>query len=289
MVARLDNYDGSPDEYVKYLEETIILLRQHHSSCSFAARLRSVQSSTPVAAAEDTIRPLVSPNKNAPASPRSQNLPCSARPPNGLLPQKRGREFEFVAFDTKSLGEQRIASRPKKIRLRWKDNALALIQDTPQAKDWHLALKDKGLYDILCSGNAVVYLLDTKHDFHAFQPSESLDGATCSGRLNQIKLYAKATMQKQIRAGVVLALANFQMFLVLSSCAVLLEVGDAPAEIFEIVRICIGREASTERCRDVLKACRYLNKLADSLYMQGWGLRAGEAILLCAFHDRVQD
>lgn len=114
-----------------------------------------------------------------------------------------------------------------------------------------------------------------------------MDATSCSGRLDQIKRYATATMQKQMSAGVALALADFQMFLVLSSCAVLLEAGDAPADIFEIVRICIGRDTSERRCKNILKACRYLNRLADSLYMRGWGLRAGEAILLCTVRPTI--
>lgn len=286
MDGRLDNFDGSPDDYVTYLEETIILLRQHHSSCSFAAKSGPVQSSTPVAT-EATTRAPVSVDQTVPEPSPAPRLPCNNRPAINSLPQKRFRGLEFVAFDPTSVGEQSNVVRQKKNDLRWKDNALALIRDTPQAENWHQALKDKGLYDILCSGSIVVHLLDTKHSFYPLQTLEAVDATSCSGRLDQIKRYATATMQKQMSAGVALALADFQMFLVLSSCAVLLEAGDAPADIFEIVRICIGRDTSERRCKNILKACRYLNRLADSLYMRGWGLRAGEAILLCTVRPTI--
>lgn len=286
MNSRLDHFLGSSHDYVKYLERNLIALRQHHSQCSFAQRSVTAQSLAGTSA-EATTEVSIPSEVHASDRPQIQTIPSIASAENESLHRKRSRDIEFVAYDPRSIGRQFKAVKQDKRHLRWMTNALALLRDTPHAADWHLTLKEKGLYDILCSGNAVLHLLDTEHELVEPQGPKVPDGISVTGRLNQIRFYAQATAQKHLRAGVALALANFQMFLVISSCAVLLEIGDPSADIFEIVRICIGRDASIQRCRDIMKASTFLNRLADTLYMKGWGLRAVEAILLCMFHRRI--
>ena len=188
----------------------------------------------------------------------------------------RVKEFRFLSFNP---GSDKKTRRESTAQSRWKDNALALVRDTPRAEDWLNVLKEKGLYDSLRDENAVVSLLNAATGGHVTNEPVTIDSHP--ERLDRIRCYVQATAQRHIRAGVALTLANFQMFPVQSCCAVLLEIGHEPDDVFDVLRICIGRDASSKRCQDVLKACRYLHRLADTLYMHGWGLRAGEAILLC--------
>lgn len=244
----VDDFSGSRDEYIKFLEGIVKSLRRHHQHCE----LLSAEQSTP------TIEP-------------SLEI-------GGASTRKRHREFEVIQFDSYQGPHNFHLARPTKRLQRWQAAAKVLIENTPKAKDWYQALKEKGIYDIMNSGGVVKFLLDTSYDPSAVtRPT-----VTETNPLIRIREYAMATAQRMSAASRALVLANFQKFLVLCACTVLKETGVPEQDVLDIIRLCIG-QTTTTHCWRMLKVVVYLNQLIEKLSQNGWGHRAGELLLLCQY------
>lgn len=256
MSLRVDEFDGTPEQYISYLEEQVISLRSHHASCYASAP----HASTSASHAPQSSRHLLA----------NQFLTASQ---HRLTEQPQ--QLKFIEFDHTTVNVKPTRLRAE--RSRWQENATALVQETPSGEEWFQALKKKGIHDIMSNGEAVSFLMGTQAPLRLSMPPESEPSTAPQSRLEQ---YATAAMRNEATASVALTLVNFQKFLLLSACFVLHEVDDS-ADAFAIVRLCIGSNATVKRCLDILKSCRYANELLDILYMKGWGLRGCELFLLC--------
>ena len=247
-VTLVDDFSGSKDDYIKFLEEIVKSLRRHHQHCE----LSSAERSTP------TI---------------NSSLEIS-----GAGTRKRHRDFEVIQFDGYHGTHGNHLAPPAKRLKRWQAAAKVLIENTPKAKDWYKVLKEKGIYDIMNSGGVVKFLLDTSYD-----PSTmARPTVTETNPLLRIREYARATAQRMSAASRALVLANFQKFLVLCACAVLKETGVHEQDVLDIIRLCNG-QTTAAHCWRMLGVVVYLNKLIEKLSQNGWGHRAGELLLLCQY------
>lgn len=244
----VDDFSGSKDAYISFLEDIVTSLRQHHSNCEIS----SATSSTP---ATDV---------------RNREPEISSR--------KRPRESQFIQFDSSQIPQDPNAARPAKRAQRWQVAAKKLVENTPKAKDWHDALKQKGIYDIMDSGGVVKFLLDTSYE----PPAATRPTVTETSPLLRIREYAMATAQRASIASRALVLANFQKFLILCACAVLKETGLLETDVLDIIRLCIGH-ATENHCWRMLGVVVYLNQLIEKLSQNGWGYRASELLLLCKY------
>lgn len=171
----------------------------------------------------------------------------------------------------------------------WMTCAKRLVKQTPMAQNWTSSLKERGIHDIMKSGDAVTCLLDNKLESQlsaqvstaeTVNANETDDYTTAC-----LRTYARTTSMRSSLASTALALANFQKFLVISACAVLAE-GDTPiAKLYEIVRICVGNTSTDEYCKRTMASAKYLNELIDTLSIHDWGQRAAELLLICKYFD----
>lgn len=177
------------------------------------------------------------------------------------------------------------AKRKRASEPHWKTCAKRLVAETPKAHSWASSLKEHGIHDIMKNHDAIQCLLDSN-----FEPRYSAQVAV-SGVGNDhendgpivisLETYARTTAKRWTLASTALALANFQKLLVISACAVLMEGATPIAKIYEIVRICIGKDSTDDHCKRTITTARYLNVLVDTLNIHQWGDRAGELLLLC--------
>lgn len=249
MNSTIDGFEGTAAEYILYLERTIVSLREYHSSCATCA-----------------------PNRAATHS---------------RTPSEPGTELEFVRFDPiKEVTSWRPGKRKKsEVTIpRWKERALALVQATPEADAWIERLKDKGIYDAMRNGTAVSSLLLLDVDNRRYESVEA-DSTACqtpdSNPISRVQHYARISVRREISASMATALANYQKFLVLSACAVLVGKGSPTDDVYQIVRICMGNDVTDVHCQRILRGCKFVHELMDNLYMGGWGLRAYELLLIC--------
>lgn len=258
MSVRLDRFEGPLGAYTAYLEQQVVLLRQHHATCG-RAHSESLKEASLSA---------------VPVLSSSSSAPC--------ISVKRRCGLEIVQYDHGSTREKCSKPRKKPQKPRWEQVAATLIGETPRAHDWQKLLKEKGIYEIMSSGSAVAHLLGDTHNSASIEALDVIvvDKSASDGALGRIQAYAYAAIRRETNASVALVLANFQKFLALSACAVLAATGSPNSHVFDIVRICIGN-VSTEYCTRMLRVVVYLNELLDTLYMHGWGLRASELLLLC--------
>lgn len=252
MRRRIDDYPGSIEEYVKYLEDTLIDLRSR-----FPAVAR------PASTLEADGRIQDQGHDQAQASPN-----------------KRPRQLEIVQWEPAS-----VDHRPAKARTSnnapWRRLAQTLVQETPFANNWASTLRDNGVHEMMSTGQAVTVLLGPEHEINTSPTQDRLPPIDDEqGAFARVRAYARAAAQKGLDASAALMLANFQKFLVFCLCSVMRETGVPENDVNGIMRICLGN-VTKDYCRRVLRAAVYLNQLVDALYMEGWGLRASELLLLC--------
>ncbi|KAM0714518.1 hypothetical protein Q7P37_009814 [Cladosporium fusiforme] len=143
----------------------------------------------------------------------------------------------------------------------------------------------------MTSGHAVECLLDSEFEPRLCTREPTTGAGTTIGdgsgsgsdddhTLGAVRTYAQTTAMRWTLATTALALANFQKFLVLSACAVLLESEVSIAKVWNTVRICLGGNLSDDHCKRSVAAARYLNVLIDTLNIHKWGHRASELLLL---------
>ena len=270
MSSKIDGFDGSASDYIRYLENIVRSFREPHPSCPICAPHRRTHHE---------------PYQNTPSEPRREATPEQPKEYSPSL--KRSPSIEIIEFDPKQELNEQPARSNKDRRISvpsWKERALLLIEETPAASAWTKKLKEIGIYDAMCSGKAVSSLLNWEFDS---RPSTGtpVDPPTTqsqdSSPLVFAERYARISMQNEVAASVAMALANYQKFLVLSSCAVLVGTNTPAEDVYRIVRICMGNDASDKHCQRILRGCKFVNALLDRLYMGGWGLRAYELLLIC--------
>lgn len=179
---------------------------------------------------------------------------------------------------------------------------MTLVDETPRAQCWTMKLQEKGIFEAMSNGAVVGSLLlrnvggrtgmTVNHN-----QNHPIPQPLYSSPLARIEYYARVSAEKEVTASVATALANYQIFLVLSSCAVLHRLDDdtrsrlpefdiSTEEIYRIVKICMGNDSSNEYCAKILRGCRFVHELMDNLYLGGWGLRAFELLLICSWNTK---
>lgn len=181
--------------------------------------------------------------------------------------------------------DSRITKRKRSCDPYWMTCAKQLVRQTPMSQGWTSSLEEHGIDKLLKSGDVITCLLDTTFESRLSARistaevdviDETDDETTAS-----LRMYARTTSMRLSSASTALALANFQKFLVISACAVLME-GDTPAaKVYEIVRICVGNKSTDQYCKRTLASAKCLNQLIDFLDIHDWGQRAAELLLLC--------
>lgn len=265
MRERIDDFSGSLEEYIEYLEVALLDLRK---------RLTTV--TVPTGTVEGDGRP----QDQCQVTNISEDLEDRNHNQTSTIPHKRPHQLEIVQWEP---GNEN--PRHKKARLPlnapWRRLAQTLVQETPFANDWAGTLRVNGVHDMMSTGKAVTILLGPEYEPNAptiqDRPHAIVDEQGAFGRVRE---YARAATQKGLDAAAALMLANFQKFLVFCLCNVMRDSGIPLGDVYGIVRICLGNVTDDYCCR-VLRAAVYLNQLVDALYMDGWGLRASELLLLC--------
>lgn len=246
---RIDNFHGNEQEYVTYLEEQVSVLRQQQSGSNLALRTEG---------------------------PARSNLVALSRRPDEELQLSDVLEVRPLNHPAK---------RSKTYLPAWKRHAAGLVKRTPLAVDWWSALRSQGIYEVMCNGMAVAFLLGDESSPPVAQ------GATIEANLSgddfallrHIAHYAHATSRRRLTASVAMRLANFQQILVLSTCAVIRSIArpSVPDEpLLDVVKICLG-DVSNEYCFRMLDTAIFVNRLIDVLNAHGWDGRAAELLLWC--------
>lgn len=265
MRSRIDKFSGSIEDYVRYLEDTLLDLR---------SRLTGATGPANTVDSDETLQDQSQVNNNLEE--------CQDQNHHHLGPsrQKRPRQLEIVQWEPGNDGP-----RPVKARISnnapWRRLAQTLIQETPFAHDWKATLRDNGVHEMMSTGKAVAVLLGPEYDANVPPAGDRLAAIEDEqGAFGRVREYARVATQKSLNASAALMLANFQKFLVFCLCSVMRESGALQSDVYDIMRICLGN-VSDDYCGRVLRAAVYLNQLVDALYMDGWGLRASELLLLC--------
>lgn len=255
MPPRLYQFDGTDNDYIKFLEDVVVKFKEHHSSCS--------------------VRPLdVLPQPYA-VKPNAETTGCSQL--SSIGKRKRSPEqYQIIHWDP----PRSVTAEANTSGSRWKQDAQKLIRATPNAEDWTKAVQKADLCGIIGTEQAASYLLDQGTALSPVSVTTTLQDRSLA-LLDRIRSYAISTSRRKASASTLVKLAAFQQFLLLSACVVLRATKTATdSSVVEIVKICIG-DRDKRYCRRVLDAVLYVNRLVDSLSAQGWGDRAAELVMLC--------
>lgn len=257
IIQRIDDFLGDDEAYVKYLEREITHLRRQQ---------------------------LNQPDQNGAPQGGGRSQLSSLNSAWG-----RWRPDEVLQHpDLPAIRQwDHPAKRSKTATPAWKRHAKGLVQRTPLAQDWWSAFRSQGIYDVMCNGTAVAFLLGDESSPPVAQGAVSKRSMLDEdfALLRHIAHYAHGATQRQMTASVAVRLAHFQQILVLSTCAVLRSVAQpsVPEEkLLEIVKICLG-DVSDQYCIRMLDTAIFVNRLIDILNAHGWDGRAAELLLWCEY------
>ena len=312
MIFRIDGFTGNNDEYIAYLEHNVLLLRDQLACSSRIipetstpqrnvrqeaepadvhgvelreAEVRDAESHEPpgVQEAERCEPPEIQESHNR-DSARSRALNK-----NGLKHARCGLQIEH--YDASQHLVKRTRFPASKVLSNqappWKSHADKLVETVPLKDSWKATMDSDGISDALSSGMAVKYILGQDTPLHHWsQITEATPSSYSSGSfstmLERLSACAKLAASRNTDAYLVLMLTNFQTFVVLSACIVALDTGSIPKQdIYQIVRIAVGKNGDEVYCVRKLEAARYLNRLVDALVVKGWQGRAAELVLRC--------
>lgn len=259
MSNRIDHFPGDDGEYVKYLESTVRSLRAHHLECRVSDRLR------------DLTGPDASPSFN---NFTATDLTIALAPSS-------------IPSSAQSTISHEQPKRPKAVVTGWKGKANTLVRATPKADRWRLSIANLGLYEAMRTGEAAMSMLDGSYPLPGLSSPRS-SGAEISDLFGRLEAYAHAAVRRNSKASLALMLANFQKFLLLSSCAVLYHAEVSKEKIYQVLRICLG-DITERYCVHILRTVKYINQLIDALNAHGWKDRASELYLICQIiHHRTK-
>ena len=94
------------------------------------------------------------------------------------------------------------------------------------------------------------------------------------------KTYAQNSADRELSTQFALMLVNFQKFLLICVCVVLLEIGLPEERVNDVMIICFGN-CQRKYLRSLRRTAVWMNRLVDHLSIRGWKDRAGELFLLC--------
>lgn len=244
MGNRIEDFAGTEEEYVKFLEQKVHKLVAHHHKCTLT-------------------RPTWGPGID---TVRTTNLDCTS-PASTLT---------FVPWNEHVRSKNRRRETPE-----WQHKADILVQKTQQfqhSAEWN------AVCEAMCTDQAAAFLID--ENYTTPHPSNVPTSALQAHRTDTVdviellRMYAQNTIKRGAAASMATMFASFQKFILLSSCAVLYY-SKSSMEVLDIVRICIGSDATERYCVQVLNTTKYIHRLVDTLNSHGWGTRASVLLLVC--------
>lgn len=279
MSRRVDDFEGTVDEYLAYLENIIVVVREHHdthhSTCAAAphARLKAT-----VAYAQGKEIPMY----------WSSILTCleaahvestSEHEPLQILIEKPGGPKAVSSRKRLRPDDTAISSQT----VTWERTAQSLLEVVPRHQDWRQTLQKKKVYHYVSEGMFLEDLLGGTTNRLGLQGhtvgSSVLQAPTSVARLQD---YAHSAAALRCSAEAALGLAHFQQFIVLSACAVLLDLGEPSQDtVYDIAKVCMGTSMSNDHCLKLLRTACFLNKLIDRLNAGKVGKHASELVLVC--------
>lgn len=248
MAPRIDDYEGSENEYTAYLEECVRQCRRQHSNGHsidfYQSRQRSVS--------------------------------------------KRGIEFVEVTFPEpvkKPYQRQADLSRPIQTP-KWISVAEELVGETPSAAEWTDKLREleisstDALSFLLSSSQTAIETADPNPILTSISVTRGLS------LIDRITALACAAAQHRTRAVSALRLGNLAQFIILSTCQVLLDEQEGErGDVFRIVRICVGKDVTERYVMDLLRTVRFINQSIDVFDAHGWTNRGSQLLLICKVQD----
>jgi hypothetical protein len=243
MPYKIDDFTGTQEQYIAHLEALVISCRQRHQDSSNA-----------------------------------HNFNASTSPP--VKKRKSGRFVQWTPREERPPPEGASCGTPK-----WKPIAETLVKEIPKASEWAEKLDILGIRSV----TAVTFLINdgspTQMQTNAPLNRELTPPSTTERLLplQRLKEYALTMAQYSTRAVATIRLTNLSQFIILSSCLVFRELAGPKQDIYDIVKVSVGRDISEKYIEELLRTVRFINLSIDTFNTEGWGDRASELLLICEF------
>ena len=302
-MQRIDNFSGSEEQYITYLESKCTTLRQsrdlilqkyqqlvrHHQNCSVPLGLPSPTKSsedwedqTPPLGLADISTTASSPQQTSTSlSPLQASI--AATSVTNACPSLKVVEWNYgqLPRNKKRGGSTKSHNRLKPPR--WQHLANNLIELTPTSDRWWQALTDAGIGSVEQVSTALEFLLQHNTSDSIFPHLPKIDSPIVSSHdellLSYATSYANALDARNISTQLTLMLVNFSKFLFVDLCIVLEDQGVTKDSVKTMMRIVIS-DATDLTLDRIKRAVKWINTASDQLSAR-WGLRAGLLPLLC--------
>jgi hypothetical protein len=148
--------------------------------------------------------------------------------------------------------------------------------------DWEAIRHQSGLLDwyeliigLLMGKDTMCWLPHAHYKLH-----EESDMGTYTDITGGARKYAFHTLSYRTDTLLACRIQNFQRFIFVSYCAVLIDLEAKHDEVHDIMRICVS-DTSSKNLDRYISGARLINKWMDILLRRGWGFRSWEVFLFC--------
>lgn len=279
---RIDDFKGSKDCYIHYLESIAEECRTHHRQPSATNPSDFTWNIQPLGStSSEQGQPSVSaPNATKRFASDTLAFSQSASKENH---SKSAPRFIHYGFPVPLKASKRLCTE----KLRWRQEIQELLSDVPVAKDWLDGRKKNLLHSLTDNVRVLDVLTNNPEKF----PTDKVEPVTLSltsqaQLFNCIESYAYKTKSRLAEANLQMLISRFQELVFLSFCATLVDVGVPRSAVDSAMRICVSD--SGERNLETLRlGAKWVNRNIAELFKKGWGHRSTEIFLLCRLFPRV--
>ena len=274
---RIDGFEGTQEEYVAFLERLVFALRVDGLTASNGCTHTGLTqpSDEMLSVVEDIPQPSIA----GVAQANDESLSSTENSTENISQASTNVQFRFV----QDFVCGPVRQRAKPAFPAWKKFAQQLVRLTPTADEWAQRLTNLEVLENTHNGRILSMLLHGTSEMPAIRETDSAISALLQDEslpTRNVLAYATNAMRNDVSASLMVTLANFQKFLVLSSCAVLHNAGTSKETASMIAKVCLGN-VSDDHCWNMIKTAVYLNQMIDVLSVNGWYKRASELVLIC--------
>ena len=297
---RIDGFNGTDLEYIRYLESVVIYLRGHDSVPPVPSPPSSPDSPRAVIHANNSRAANASFNVDGSFTILSQ--PQAGDRDLPLAPERRQngstvsclRELQCIPYLPCLEPTSRPSKRSRAPRPRWQESADELLQRLPTTQEWSTKRKEMSLdseNELLQAYDMILSIAQPAEIGHFRKPAHSPTIVDHSSRSNHpcdlARTYAQVTKHLEDRSKFTNQMLLFRQLVFVSFCVLLRHIGTPRDTVESIMQVCISN-SNGKYLEELQLGARWVNRMIAHMIRKGFGNRASEVFALCEFLDQPQ-
>lgn len=270
--ARIDRFQGTDSQYIRYLEGEVTYLRVHYPVQSSLSRSFSARAVIP-------------------AYNTAKDFEPQQRQDGSIISDSSGMQFILYQphlYQPHLETTPRPLKHPRQVLPRWREVADELLRNLPLTHQWcqkreEMNLKDE--VDLLRAYSAILSINQAPEIRNSHEPASALvvdqHKQSCSP-CDVARAYALATKRLEDRSKFVVQVLSFRQLVFTSLCVLLGHMGVRREAVESIMQVCIS-DSDGRHLSDIRQGAIWVNRMIAYMMEKGSGNRASEIFVISEF------